>query len=180
MRRTLCGGWEWNRCSAYTFRALDLSMGVITGQKWQGPSFRPTLLPSTLKKPYTPLLHLLHRMVDALHLQCTTAPSGIPIIPATTPDQITTITFIHAATPKSPINKPIPPFPALTLIPELSARLGLTVATLPPLVVVGFASAVTTLVNVEVCIVPLVEMLSVVKVTEVVALGNRDVIEVRV
>lgn len=48
------------------------------------------------------------------------------------------------------------------------------------LLVLGFASAVTTLVNVDVDGLTLMDILSVVKIIEVVALGNRAVVEVRV
>ncbi len=79
----------------------------------------------------------------------------------------------------TPINTHIPLILPLRLTPSLPARLGFAVATLSPLVVVGLASAVTTLVNVEVGLVILRDMLSVVKTTDVVALGNRSEVEVR-
>lgn len=62
----------------------------------------------------------------------------------------------------------------MKVVPEFPARLGFAVVMLSALVVpvVGFASAVTTLVNVEVGLGMLMERLSVVKTTEVVALGK--------
>jgi hypothetical protein len=68
----------------------------------------------------------------------------------------------------------------LTRIPKFSARLGLGVAVLELLAVDGFTSAVTTLVKVEVDCSVLLGMLSVVKVTDVVALRDWAVVEVMV
>lgn len=95
------------------------------------------------------------------------------------PCQNTHICSVDIAAPKRAIEKYLRPVFPRTIIAGPPAMLGLTVATLAPVLFPGLTSMVTMLVNVEVGLVRLRERLSVMKVIDVVTLGNLAVVELR-